>query len=384
MTTFINLYSTLEQAMYSRESQLTRHFTFDGIQLLPESIYPYVQTTSNPDGVELEDWMVEAYSLCGTLLGDISDNFTVERVFFDDLGIAQIDWSLRDLPDFDYQLIYLKIGQLAGQDYYTNPFMITAFESDKTARLDYRELSTDTMQSIQLQTWFRQYVNEDELTTYYETSTKNTVTKELKKATLELWFTEIMNNNLFLQFRNALYSRQLYIDLARCYPTEAIEIPELEASENFGELNYRLSFNRNDIFDPNFVIPIPVPPQSIEVLVQGRARQEVETSIFRYSVRMVFPFLPNTPVFNQAFSYVQINGDTRPFGQAFSSETSTTIFGSPTEMFIVPQQVNLFSFLIRMSGEFGISDYLYDGGEVIFTQSDIANGIEKTITASIV
>ena len=76
----INIFKSLNEAMFFKNSQINTQFIFSGVQLLPNNPIKYIQVTDTPNGINLEDWIVKVYSLCGKELGDITNNFMVESL----------------------------------------------------------------------------------------------------------------------------------------------------------------------------------------------------------------------------------------------------------------------------------------------------------------
>lgn len=248
---FINFYTTLNEAVSSIESPITTHFMFKGIQLMPGSTNPYTQFTETSTGVELEDWEVFAVNLITSERTDISDKFSVFGNFTDSKGMPQIMWTLTDLPDFGNSYIYLEVNQSFGATYYTNPFEITAKGAELTARYDYRNKLTDYWQSIQIVTWYRQDLNRDEISSYYQISTNNTVSPTIKKSLIQKWFTGIVSNNMMVKYRELFITTYVYVDLQRFYLFEAFEIPELSQRQNFAQQDYLITLDKNDLLIEN-------------------------------------------------------------------------------------------------------------------------------------
>lgn len=247
---FIKFHKNLDDALSFSESPVDGFFEYKAIQLLPNQTDAYVQFTDHKTGIELEDWEVFAVSLCGTRT-DITENFQVFANFTDTSGMPQIIWQLINLPELGNGFVYLEVNQLLGETFYTSPFQITEYKSEFTARFDYKDKKTDWYQSIQLKTWFRQKLNRDELTTYYEISTGNTVTAAYKKSTIEKWHTELFSNEFMIQFRDLLNTRIKYINKYRFNLYEAFEVPELTGNANYEEQQYLLSVNYNDLLTEN-------------------------------------------------------------------------------------------------------------------------------------
>lgn len=252
--TFINLYSTKEQALSTRYSPNTLFYNYKGIQLLPNNDLPYIQTTNNPDGVELEDWEVFAVSLCGNFRTDITDKFFIEKVFADNNGVSQISWSLTNVPDLGSGLIYLEVNQLLepsgyGQTWYSNVFQITEDEKGYTSRIDYRDDINDIMNSVQVQMYWWHDKVKREISSYTETSTQKTKTVTSLATQYERWSCRRMDNNLILKIESLFDLTFMYINGYRCYPFEISEIPDLQGQENDVQKEYLLSVDYSDVYD---------------------------------------------------------------------------------------------------------------------------------------
>lgn len=248
----IRLERDLNLALSSKESVITKHFNFNGVQLLPFNTDTYYQQTNTSNGIELEDYTVYVVDLKSSIKTDITSSFIVFENNTDSIGKPQCLWGLTNIPvDFGFNYVYLEINQVLGETFYSSPFKITEYKKEFTARLDYRDSKNDFYQSIQLETWFRQTVNRDELATYYELSTKNTVTQTFKASTLEKWYTGLFSNNLMVYFRDIINSKYLYIDKLRANIVEPFEIPTLDNNQNFSQKDYLLSVNKNDVLNEN-------------------------------------------------------------------------------------------------------------------------------------
>lgn len=248
---FIEFHKSLDDALSTIESPITKHFLYRGIQLLPGQTDAYVQATDHILGIELEDWEVYCVVLCTGVKTNITANFQVFANFVDTNGMPQIIWQLKDLPDFGHPLVYLEVHQLLGETFYTTPFQITASGSEFTARYDYKEKKSEYYQSIQLVTWFKQKLNRDELTTYYEISTKNTVSVTIKPKSIERWFTGILNNELMMKIRDMFNVKYKYINKRRFSLFEAFEVPDVAVDSNFNQTPFLLSIDYKEILTEN-------------------------------------------------------------------------------------------------------------------------------------
>jgi len=246
---FINLYRTKEEAFYFKNSQINTQFIFKGVQLLPNNAAKYIQITDTPDGIDLEDWTVNVVDLCKETKTDITDYFFVDSLTNSLDGAPQLYWSLTNVPfDFGYRLVYLEITQAVGETFYSTPFLLTDIESEKTTQFHYKESKEDVYQSIGLQVWFNEEDKKTELTTYYELSTRNTVSQAVKTSFLENYRTELMPKSVLINLTYLLESPVLYVDYIRNNLYEAIELPKKISQENFAEIEFSLSPNYNDNF----------------------------------------------------------------------------------------------------------------------------------------
>ena len=102
MIEFIRIEHTIEAAKFYRYSPIENPdmLYINGIQLLPNNPLPYVQRTNNPEGIEIEDFVVSVVDLCGNELADITDAFDIVTVFQDENGKPQVEWSLTNI-DYD-------------------------------------------------------------------------------------------------------------------------------------------------------------------------------------------------------------------------------------------------------------------------------------------
>lgn len=249
VTPFINIFRTKEEALYFKNSQVNTQFIFKGVQLLPNNAAKYIQVTETPGGIDLEDWQVNVVDLYKGNKTDITDYFFVDSLTNDLDGSPQLYWSLTNIPfDFGYRLVYLEINQNIGETFYSTPFLITSIESEKTTQFHYKDNKDDVYQSIGLQAWFLDEDKKTELTTYYEVSTKNTVSKAVKTNKIELFRTEMMPKNVIILLTYLLESPILYVDSIRCNLFEAIDIPEKNSQENFQTVDFSLSPNYKDNF----------------------------------------------------------------------------------------------------------------------------------------
>jgi hypothetical protein len=249
VTPFINILRTKQEAFYFKNSQLNTQFIFKGVQLLPNNPKKYIQVTNTPLGIDLEDWTVKVVNLCTEEKTDITPYFFVDSLTNDLDGAPQLYWSLTNVPfDFGYNLIYLEITQAIGETFYSSPFMITEIESEKTSQFHYKQSKDSVFQSISLQAWYLDSDKKTELTTYYEVSTKNTVSKAIQTTNLDIYRTELLAKHQLINLTYLLESPILYINSLRGSLFTAIELPKKVNQENFATIDFEISPNNNENF----------------------------------------------------------------------------------------------------------------------------------------
>ena len=246
---FINIYRTKEEAFYFKNSPINSQYLFTGVQLRPNNSAKYVQITATPDGINLEDWIVNAIDLCKGTSIDITDYFLVENLTNDIDGSPQLYWSLKDVPyDFGYNLIYLEITQTLGETFYSTPFMLTNIDVELTSQFHYKEKKENVYQSIGLQTW---YLDEDlrsEIELGYVLSKAQDRIKTKQETYLHIFRTELISKSIAVLMAQMIKSPILYLDYTRYYLSKAPELPKKTAQENFCTFDFEISPDFNDNF----------------------------------------------------------------------------------------------------------------------------------------
>lgn len=228
----ISLYTTKAEALYFKDSQSNDFYEFGGIQLFPNSTYTQKSTGidfKNPYAISV--LKVDDDSVITNLLYSIQEIINETTSYY---------WSITPTKDCYNNLIYLKLTYLS-TNYYSNPFYITALDEDKVTNFTYKDLESNYYETIGLKTWFRQKSKQCELTTYYESSTKNTVTQAIKTKSLEIYESEPMSMDDLIMTTEILKSPYLYIGNTKYTLFESIKIPELTQQENFGKIKFTLA-----------------------------------------------------------------------------------------------------------------------------------------------
>jgi len=278
----INLYTTKAEALYFKDSQRNNFYEFGGIQLLPNETY--IQKLTD---IELKNTYkatilrVSDDSVIGNLPYLIQEaNYAVIYAASDIIYAASntitvgsntdsVTYiSITPSQDCNNDLIYIGFSDVnndtvyaasntvyaasnsninsnsnSNYNYYSNPFYITSLDEDNTTKFTYKNLSSNNYESIGLKVWFRQKSRQSELTTYYESSTRNTVTQAIKTHNLEMYESEFMSMEDLIMTTEILESPYLYIGSKRYSLFEAVKLPELTQQENFGKIKFTLAPN---------------------------------------------------------------------------------------------------------------------------------------------
>jgi len=222
--TAIKLYTSKTDAFYFKDSQRNRFYEFGGIQLLPYNYYLQPYTYSNTIT------KVESFRLRDdVLLNDLS--LYIQATVGYGVEFSAIPY------DYGNELIYLRFTNSGGY-FYSNPFYYTALDEDKTSLIGYRDNFVDDLYYVSLKVWFRQKSRQSELTTYYETKTKNTVTQAIKSHDLDMYESEFMSMEDLIMTTDILESPVLFINGSLCSLFEAIKLPDLTQQENFGKIKF--------------------------------------------------------------------------------------------------------------------------------------------------
>ena len=232
----IKLYTSKTDAFYFKDSQRNSFYEFGGIQLLPYHYYlqpyTYSDTITKVESFRLRD---------DVLLNDLS-------LYIQATVGYGIKFSQTTVMPYDYgnELIYLRFTYSGGY-FYSNPFYYTVLDSDKTTYMAYRDNFVDDPYRISLKVWFRQKSRQSELTTYYETKNKNTVTQAIKSHDLDMYESEFMSMEDLIITTDILESPYLIINNLSSSLFEAVKLPELTQQENFGKIKFILNYGEPKI-----------------------------------------------------------------------------------------------------------------------------------------
>lgn len=151
--------------------------------------------------------------------------------------------SLESIPVDDANDVVIRIGltnQIIGEAIkyvYSIPIKISSKNACKTTRVNFKCLKTDVMQSISFPFWFWQNKRDVEIENYYQISTKTNISSTTKNAKYKRYQSSLMDVEVVNKLSDVLQLRWVYFDFKRVNQYEVIDIPELQADENFVEVN---------------------------------------------------------------------------------------------------------------------------------------------------
>src|SRR5690554_1340146 len=208
------------------------------MQLLPNQVDPYVFYT---DG-----------------LGYISDIKIID-IYGNETNLP-FEWlndgyfSIKNIRFNDANAIILKITKdVFGNNkiLYSDPLLISSKNACKTTRINFKCLENDVMQSIQVPIYYVQDKRSTELENYYNIGNKTSISYATSNAKYKVYKSKFMSIDAINKLNDALILPFVYFNYKRVTLFEAIEIPDMQADERFGETIINVSeykgIGNNDI-----------------------------------------------------------------------------------------------------------------------------------------
>jgi hypothetical protein len=256
---FIRLRETLEDACNMQEPPLASENYTGQVHLLPNDSEPYLQITNSPTPIIIEDFSAFLVDSVTNQEYDITENVFVFP-FIDINGVAQVAFEIIAIPyDFGGNPCYLRFD--SGQSYYSNLFLCTILYSNQTTRFDYWNtdvywgtdyFTSNMRQSIRLNTYFDNFVSQDELPTYFRITTNQTINQRAKISDFYKYIFPQLNAWTAKRLKRILYGNYLYMNEIRSYVVKGFEMPEREADSNVGIAEFVINQDEGDIYE---VIP---------------------------------------------------------------------------------------------------------------------------------
>mgnify|MGYP003525744048 FL=1 len=134
---------------------------------------------------------------------------------------------------------------------YSDPLLISNKNACKTTRINFKCLETDVMQSIQVPIYYVQDKRSTELENYYNIGNKTSISYATSNAKYQVYKSKFMSIDAINKLSDALILPFVYFNYKRVTLFEAIEIPDMQADERFGETIINVSeykgIGNNDI-----------------------------------------------------------------------------------------------------------------------------------------
>lgn len=220
-------------------------FAGDSMQLLPLKYDPYVLYIG-----EYADFEFLASI-------DILNIYGEEINLFNTIGSFEHEGyiSLKNIQYDDHNNVVLKITLKDGsgnlKTLYSDPLKVSSYKPCKTTRVNFKCLETDIEQSISFPFWFSQEKRAVDLEKVYQISVKTQVTYPTANAKYKVYKTAFMSIDTINKLSDALIMPFVYFNYKRVNLFDAIEIPEIQADEKFGETVINVSeykgIGNNDI-----------------------------------------------------------------------------------------------------------------------------------------
>lgn len=253
---FIRLRQTREEACDMQEPPLASENYTGQVQLLPYDTEPYLQITNSPTPIIIEDFSAFLVDSVTNQEYDITANVFIFP-FIDVNGVAQVAFELLAIPyDFGGNPCYLRFD--SGQSYYSNLFLCTVLYNNQTTRFDYWNtgvywgtdyFTSNMRQSIRLNTYFDNFVSQDELPTYFRITTNQTINQRAKVSDFYKYIFPQLNAWTAKRLKRILYGNYLYINEIRSYSVKGFEMPEREADSNVGISEFVISQDEADTYE---------------------------------------------------------------------------------------------------------------------------------------
>lgn len=238
---FIRLLPDFEQAKRNENSPISSIIYSGLIQQLPNETF--TQITSIEGGVSLLGSLIaELVDNCGNVVKDLDGLFYYDS-FTDQNGDEQIKFEFGMIGEDFYSLpLHLKLTDLGnGSTLYSNPFLVTAMDSNKTSRFDYTNngsiynidyATAQIIQSVRLSCCYEHTpVNKMEFKQYttsngYQINYRNSTTF-LRKNLIE-YVDNFLNDRL-----NVLFAHEIIF-----FNGERVTVSEFQVDERKGDSNY--------------------------------------------------------------------------------------------------------------------------------------------------
>lgn len=214
------------------------------MQLLPYQYDPYVLYVGYENYFIEYVWVINIYGEETLIFTDENENtreyISLKYIQYNDLNDVVLKFELRE-DSLEQKVLTL----------YSDPLKISSKNACKTTRINFKCLETDVMQSIQVPIYYVQDKRSTELENYYNIGNKTSVSYATSNAKYKVYKSNFMSIDAINKLNDALILPFVYFNYKRVTLFEAIEIPDMQADERFGETIINVSeyngIGNNDI-----------------------------------------------------------------------------------------------------------------------------------------
>lgn len=215
------------------------------MQLLPYQYEPYVLYIGDWGGFEFIE-SIDVINIYGDIVNLLETVDYIEHDSYISLKNIQYD----DNNPIVLRII-LKNNLNVKKTLYSDPLKISSKNACKTTRINFKCLETDIMQSIQVPIYYVQDKRSTELENYYNIGNKTSISYATSNAKYKVYKSNFMSIDAINKLNDALILPFVYFNYKRVTLFEAIEVPDMQADERFGETIINVSeyngIGNNDI-----------------------------------------------------------------------------------------------------------------------------------------
>lgn len=166
--------------------------------------------------------------------------------------------ELKNINYDDINNVILKLTFNDNNILYSDPIKISSKNSCKTTRVYYKCKENDILQNLSFPIWKLQDKRNVELESYYQISTKSPISYSVSNSKYSTYQTDFINIDSICKLSDILQYSFVYFDKKRVVLYEAVEIPERQADETFGQTQINISkysgINDEDLANQIFVL----------------------------------------------------------------------------------------------------------------------------------
>ena len=147
---------------------------------------------------------------------------------------------------------YVRFRILSNDDdsyYYSTRFRVSSLDKEMTTYIKFKDNKWRYFGGVRMRLWYWQDTNRNEISTYYQITTENTVTVGSKRQRLSRYYLEDTFNVVAMGLLDILTYPIVYFNGVRTNAFELPELPLLQGHENFVSFDLLVNRNFNDIDD---------------------------------------------------------------------------------------------------------------------------------------